>query len=237
MVSEWFLKTRMDARCVRLSEPYVHRFFRGNMYHFAGSDADLVVDFGMGLRPLAPVLELTPGKPVLALATHCHVDHVGSMHEFGYRLGHEIEAADYAGMPESRTLADFFRAQDGAVTQLPAPDWSVDTYRIAAAPLSRILSEGGTVDVGDEIFDVLHLPGHSPGSIGLLGRRDGCFFSGDAIYEGQLVDDVPGSDKKAYRETMSRIRDLSVAKAYGGHNGPLTQSRMREIAQSYLDRG
>ena len=227
----------MDERCVRLAEPHVHRFFRGNLYHFVGSDADLVVDFGMGLRPLAPMLGLTEGKPVLALATHCHVDHVGSMHEFAHRLGHEIEAADYAAMPESRTLANFFRSQDCAVTQLPEPGWSIDAYRVRAAPLSRVLSDGDTVDVGDEVFDVLHLPGHSPGSIGLLGRRHGCFFSGDAIYEGKLVDDVPGSDKAVYRQTMARIRDLSVAKVYGGHNGPLTQSRMREIAQGYLDGG
>jgi glyoxylase-like metal-dependent hydrolase (beta-lactamase superfamily II) len=70
----------------------------------------------------------------------------------------------------------------------------------------------------------------------LLGRREGCFFAGDAIYEGQLVDNVPGSDIAAYRVTMARIRDLSVAKVYGGHNGTLTQERMKEIAEGYLDR-
>jgi glyoxylase-like metal-dependent hydrolase (beta-lactamase superfamily II) len=42
------------------------------------------------------------------------------------------------------------------------------------------------IDTGDRHFEVLHLPGHSPGSIGLWEERSGTLFSGDAIYDGPL---------------------------------------------------
>ena len=44
--------------------------------------------------------------------------------------------------------------------------------------------------LGDRHFEVLHLPGHSPGSIGLWERRTGILFSGDALYDGPLLDEL-----------------------------------------------
>ena len=73
-----------------------------------------------------------------------------------------------------------------------------------------LLGEGDIVDLGDRRFRVLQLPGHSPDSIGLLDERDGLFFSGDAIYDDTLIDDLPDSDRAAYRATMARIVDLPV---------------------------
>ena len=72
---------------VMLTEPAVHPIFRANIWYFRGSEMDLVIDTGMGLASLPPVLDLTPGKPVLAVATHAHVDHMGSLYEFTDRAG------------------------------------------------------------------------------------------------------------------------------------------------------
>ncbi len=106
---------------------------------------------------------------------------------------------------------------------------------IAPAPLTRILHENDVIDLGDAAYTVLHLPGHSPGSIGLLDERTGEFFAGDAIYEGQLVDDLPGCDRQAYRRTMSRLAGLDVGVVHGGHGAEFGRERMQAIARSYLD--
>jgi glyoxylase-like metal-dependent hydrolase (beta-lactamase superfamily II) len=55
---------------------------RANFYHVRGSEADLIVDTGTGIAPLAWMLGgLTEvGKRVIAVATHTHPDHVGGMH-------------------------------------------------------------------------------------------------------------------------------------------------------------
>ena len=97
-----------------------------------------------------------------------------------------------------------------------------------------MLGEGDTVDTGSHVFRVLHLPGHSPGSLGLLDEKDGVFFSGDAIYDDELYDQLPDSDRAAYCATMARILDLPVRIVYGGHGESFDGARMRHIAQRYI---
>lgn len=234
--SAWFEEQVAAPGIRRLWEPHVHGFFRANIWHVAGRDADLVVDAGMGLRPLRPTLGLAGGKPVLAVATHVHVDHVGSLHEFEHRIGHRAEAEDFAAMDDRDTLAPLFRAQADAVARPPSGAWNAAEYRVPPAPLTRIVDEGDTIDLGDRCLTVLHLPGHSPGSIGLLDERNGVLFSGDALYAGRLVDDLPGSDRTAYRRTMARLLELDVRTVHGGHGDSLDRDGMRAIARGYLDR-
>ena len=90
------------------------------------------------------------------------------------------------------------------------------------------------VDLGDRQFRVLHLPGHSPDSIALFDERDGLFFSGDAIYDDTLIDDLPDSNRAAYRRTMERLLDLPIRIGHGGHGPSFDRTRMREIAADYL---
>jgi len=61
------------------------------------------------------------------------------------------------------------------------------------------------IDLGDRVFEVMHLPGYSPGSIGLWEARSETQFSGDAIYDGPLLDEIPGSDITVYFDTMLRL--------------------------------
>jgi glyoxylase-like metal-dependent hydrolase (beta-lactamase superfamily II) len=102
--------------------------------------------------------------------------------------------------------------------------------------LTHVVDEGDLVEIGDFSFEVLHLPGHSPGSIGLLDRSHRILFSGDAVYSGQLVDDLPGADRQLYAATMARLSQLDVDLVLGGHNGPITGDAMRLVAQDYAMR-
>jgi glyoxylase-like metal-dependent hydrolase (beta-lactamase superfamily II) len=104
------------------------------------------------------------------------------------------------------------------------------------APASRVLDEGDVVDLGDRAFEVLHLPGHSPGSIGLWEKATGTLFSGDAVYDGPLLDQLDGSDVDAYLTTMRRLRDLPVAVVYGGHEPSFGRERLVELCDAYLAR-
>jgi glyoxylase-like metal-dependent hydrolase (beta-lactamase superfamily II) len=232
----WFERREVASGVHLVTEPHVHPFFRANLYHVKGTDADLVIDFGTGLRSLRGFLDIETGKSVVALATHVHIDHVGSFQEFERRIGPEVEAASFKTMPDENTLAGYFRHHGEAVSRLPCPDWNQKDYEIMPAPLTEVVSEGSVISIGDRTFEVLHLPGHSPGSIGLLDHDDGVFFSGDAIYDGGLVDDLPGCDIESYRETMARLKTLEVSIAYGGHGSPMSREKMSEIAAQYLAR-
>ena len=232
--TNWFSTHAISDRLTRICEPHVHPFFRANMFHVVGRDADLVIDFGMGLADLRSVLRIPPGKPVLAVATHVHVDHVGSFHEFEMRLGHAAEADAFASMPDAATLAGYFRKQPDALSATAPTGMTPEAYEIPPAPLTRILAENDVVDIGGASYTVLHLPGHSPGSIGLFEERTGEFFSGDAIYEGGLVDDLPGCDIEVYKGTMGRLAELDAGVVHGGHGVMFGRDRLRAIALNYL---
>jgi glyoxylase-like metal-dependent hydrolase (beta-lactamase superfamily II) len=232
--SGWFRKRQVANDLTALDEPYVHGVFRSNIWHLRGSEVDLVIDTGLGLGSLTAALDFTAGKPVLAFATHVHSDHVGSFHEFADRAGPRIEAAAFETMADRFTYADMFRALDKPVTIPPCAGWEADSYEIPPAPLTRMLDEGDVIDIGNRTLRVLHLPGHSPGSLGLLDERDGIFFSGDAIYDGPLYDTLPDSDRTAYRATMARIIDLPVRIVHGGHGESLDAAKMRRIAERYI---
>lgn len=236
VVDNWFGKEIVDASTTMLTEPFVHDFVRANIWHLKGRDADLLVDTGMGICPLVPQIGTPAGKPLIVVATHIHLDHVGSLHEFPLRMGPRMSAAQFEDMDDAVTYAYMFHNLEGAVSRLPAPGWNAADYRIPPAPLTRTLDEGDVVDLGDRKFHVLHLPGHSPDSIALLDEADGLFFAGDAIYDGMLIDDLPDSDRAAYCRTMQRLLDLPIRIGHGGHGPSFDGARMREMASAYLRR-
>jgi len=216
------------------SEPAVHDIFRANMFLVEGGDRDMVVDFGMGLASLSAAIG-PRGKPVLGVATHAHADHVGSLYEFAHRAGPRLEADAFASMPDEKTYADDFRALEKPVLRPPHEGWDVRAWKIAPAPLTLLLGEGDLIDLGSRAFRVLHLPGHSPGSIGLWDEANGVLFSGDAIYDGELYDGLPDGDRAAYRSTMERLLSLPARIVHAGHGESFGGARMRQIAKNYLE--
>ena len=81
-----------------------------------------------------------------------------------------------------------------------------------------------------------HLPGHSPGGIGLLEERDGLFLTGDAIYDDEILDDLPGASVSDYLRTMDRLRGIDFRLAIGGHGPEMSRPRLVAIAEDYLRR-
>ena len=74
-----------------------------------------------------------------------------------------------------------------------------------------------------------------PGSIGLWEAATGVLFSGDAVYDGPLLDELPGSDIAAYLKTMERLLELPVTVVHAGHDPSFGRDRLRELARAYLD--
>ena len=90
------------------------------------------------------------------------------------------------------------------------------------------------IDLGDRSFEVLHLPGHSPGSIALYEKATGILFSGDVIYDGPLAYEAYHTQMAEYVRSMKRVLELPVTIAHGGHFDSFGQDRLREIARGFL---
>src|SRR5260221_14161219 len=83
---------RIDDAITLLWEPHVIPLMRCNIWHVRGRDRDLLVDTGMGIASLREAARHLLEKPVIAVATHTHADHIGGHFEFGDRPVHIVEA-------------------------------------------------------------------------------------------------------------------------------------------------
>jgi glyoxylase-like metal-dependent hydrolase (beta-lactamase superfamily II) len=251
VADEWFAVDALDSGVYRVREPHCHRLVRANVFLVKGRDRDLLVDTGMGVASLRAALDGLIDKPLTLVTTHAHVDHRGAHHEFadGEILVHPAEAAALAqptgrGLGFSqfdevtrRLLAEAgFDTSGLLIDALPWAGYDPLVYERPGVIGARPVGDGAVIDLGARAFRVLHLPGHSPGSIGLFEAETGILFSGDAVYDGILVDTLPGCDIGDYRRTMERLLSMDVRTVHGGHNDELSQPRFRAIADDYLRR-
>jgi glyoxylase-like metal-dependent hydrolase (beta-lactamase superfamily II) len=232
-VNDWYAQQRLAHGITHIQERWILPFYRCNIWHVRGRDSDLLVDSGLGSVSLVGVFPWLQERPLLALATHAHFDHIGNHHEFRSRAVHAAEAAVLAHPDPHATLADRFATLE-MFEKLPPGGFDPAAYRVTPAPATRVVEAGDVIDLGDRRFSVLHVPGHSPGSIALWEQASGVLFSGDAVYDGPLVDDAFHSDQPAYLDTMRRLRELPVDIVHGGHFPSFGRQRYRQLIDEYI---
>jgi glyoxylase-like metal-dependent hydrolase (beta-lactamase superfamily II) len=219
-------------------------------YVVSGADGWTLVDAGLN-RPetLAVWREAlaTFGNPRVErlVVTHYHPDHIGASAALAELTG---AAEVVQGAEDARQARDAwdgpdeggrFRAfllEHGMPEELVGV--SVDDEEnldVVRAEATRLVDEGDTVEIGDEVFDVLVLRGHADGHIALLGRRTGRLFAGDVLLE-RITPNVglwpdgrvdPLSD---YLETLARIEELQPAVVYPGHEAVVLDPAARARA-------
>lgn len=244
---DWFRVTDLGDGVTLIEEPFAGPLVSANIWHVRGRDRDLVVDAGLGVAALrTDVPWLFEHDPVLVLS-HAHLDHMGGAHEFDDVRVHRAEA-DEVRRPGDASLVTRVELEllgldpgdEGGelpellLDALPHEDFDVDAYALSPVPEAAALDEGDVIDLGDREFSVLHLPGHTAGSLSLLEVASGSLFTGDVIYEGGLIDSCLGADPAAYRDTMRRLLEVEVTRVLPGHGRVLPRVDMQAIAEDYL---
>jgi glyoxylase-like metal-dependent hydrolase (beta-lactamase superfamily II) len=246
---DWFAATVVTDGVTCYTEPEVHPFLRANCWHVRGRDRDLLVDAGLGVADLAGVVRARHGREPMLFVTHGHYDHVGGAHGFGHRVAHGAEAAALARPPqEPLVTADLpieFRQAlladepDGVVpeylvTAVPERGYRPEGYRVVPAPATELVADGDVIDLGDRALEVVHLPGHTPGSAALFDRSTGVLFSGDVVYDGTLLDELPESSVDDYLDSMRRLLALPVRVVHAGHEASFDGDRLAQLCEAYL---
>lgn len=248
IADRWFERRTISADLTLLTEPHVDPFLRCNIWHVRGRDRDLVIDTGLGIASLREAARDLFEKPLAAVATHTHMDHTGGMHEFDERWVHALEAnvlargsdripldiCDYDREALAMLAVVGYDLPGAILTAIPHHGYDPRAHEPVPAAPTRHLVEGDIVDLGNCSFEVLHLPGHSPGSIGLWDARSRVLFSGDAIYDGALLDQLPGSNIPDYVATIKRLRELPVEIVHAGHEPSFPRARLIEMCDAYL---
>lgn len=236
-MNQWFSSRAFDHDVTLIWESFAAPWMRCNIWLVRGRDRDLVIDTGMGIKPLKVEITRLTDQPLTAISTHAHFDHMGGAHEFDERLGHQCEAEIHANPTARNSVYDGFLVAE-AFEHLSEDEFDISTYTVTPAPLTGYLDDGDVIDLGNRAFQVLHLPGHSPGSIALYEKETGILFSGDTLYQDDyLLDNLYHSDKESFRHSLSRLRDLPVSMVHGGHFDSFGRNRMYELIDKYVSGG
>jgi hydroxyacylglutathione hydrolase len=168
----------------------------------------IVIDPGDDADELAAEI-VSRGLTITAIvATHAHFDHIVAAERLRAATGAPFMLHD-----EDRPLLDWMQ-ESGRLflgVELPDPP-EVDTS----------VTEGDRITAGTVELEVVHTPGHSPGSISLVAPDS--VFSGDTLFAGSIGrTDLPGGDGQALLDAVrSKLFPLGESlMVYPGH-GPTT---------------
>ena len=182
--------------------------FESNTYILSDGRECVVIDCGVSAREIMDVVEKNGLHVKYIILTHGHFDHIYHVQNLKEKTGaqlclHEDELDLYQN--PMMNGARMFGARD-IVT--PQPD--------------ILLKDGQKLQAGSLSLEIIHTPGHSPGSICIL--TGNMLFSGDTLFAMSIGrTDFPGGSHKAMEESLhNKLFKLDDSiEVYPGH-GPKT---------------
>lgn len=203
-------------------------------YLITGIERVILVDTGMGVGNIKTIVNQYTDLPIQVVNTHSHWDHIGGNHLFEEIAIHEAEAEKIKQEVANKFLRIQMR-KENLSRPLPA-FFSLENYHIPSSNPTRLLKDGDSLNLGNYKLEVLHLPGHSPGSICLWNNEWGQLFTGDVIYSGPLYAHLHGSNLPQYIRSIKRLNQIldSVEILFPAHNQtPLDRSFLEEVIEGF----
>jgi len=193
---------------------------RTNCYILQSNNAAIIIDPGAEPERIVRFIRDIKVKPSQIIVTHTHFDHVLGVDVVRAKLDIPflIHHDDLSMLESMQSRVHQFMG-----FEVPPPP-RVDSY----------LKDRDVLTVGDETVQVLHTPGHSPGSISISGR--GYVFTGDALFNQSIGrTDLPGGDLKtlihSIRDRLFKLKDETIV--YPGH-GPETTIGDEKLANPFV---
>lgn len=203
-----------------------------NCYLLSVDDGFVLIDTGVSTRREALESQLRragcePGALKLIVVTHAHTDHAGNCAYLRRAWGAPI--AMHAGDLGKAARGDMFWRADGrrgvAVALAGTALRAVRLARFDPFAPDVLLVDGQRLDEYGLAAEVLHVPGHTQGSIALL-TKYGDLYCGDLFTNTKTPE--PNSmleDAAAQRASVTRVRGLPIATVYPGHGRPFAANR------------
>lgn len=226
MKDKLYFRQLLAGRDVALDNP--HAASMENFIYLIGDREKgecVVVDAAWDIKGILAIAHADGMKVVGALATHYHPDHVG-----GHIFGIDIEGLAELHAQNPCPIHAHKLERDGIVT-------------VTGLSLSDIVAHesGDIVKAGDINIELLHTPGHTPGS--LCFRLKDALVSGDTLFlQGCGRVDLPGGDvEEMHRTIQERFKSIDEktvvypGHAYGGDHDTMSDVRKHNPVFRYLD--
>ncbi|HEX9234718.1 MAG TPA: MBL fold metallo-hydrolase [Actinomycetota bacterium] len=181
-----------------------------------GRDEAVVIDPGFFPDRIHELLRQAGKRPVAALATHGHHDHIGSAETF---CGNDIPF--YIHKEDELALTDPIGWGSG----MPVPPVHPGDV--------RLLSDGDVLDLAGFSLEVVHTPGHTPGSVCF--RIPDRIFTGDLVFAGAIGRfDFANSSARAMETSLRRFLELPDDLSVHPGHGPDTTVGVERLTNPFL---
>jgi hydroxyacylglutathione hydrolase len=160
-------------------------------------------------------------KPLKIANTHAHIDHIVGVNALmnHYQIPFLMHEGEKFNLSSSKEMGVFFGFQ---MDEIPTP--------------SKYIDESDKLEFGKSVLEILHVPGHSPGSLVFYSRNDDFIIAGDVLFSGSIGrSDLPGGDHNTLIEGIqNKLMVLpGNTKVYCGH-GPSTTIKTEHDTNPFL---
>ena len=171
------------------------------------------------------------------IMTHTHLDHISALPEIKAGIPdaqlwvHSAEAellekGDERGVYGMDMFKNMCQIQYGIKDGM---------FKLA---VDRKLNDNDILEIGSMSWEVIHIPGHSSGSIALYLRKQKILIPGDVVYADYAIGrfDLYGADPSQHRDSLYRIAELEVDMLLPGHNRIMTkvpEGYIRDTAEQW----
>lgn len=235
-MTPWFTTESINENTFVISE-YRH-WEQTHSYLLVGEKRALLIDTGLGICNISDEVKKLTDKPVTAVPTHIHWDHIGGLKYFPnfYANKNELDWLD-GGFP-----LDISTIRSMVLDRCTPPeDFDINSYKFFQGKPLKVLYGNELIDIGERQIEVIHMPGHSPGHMCFYEEKSEFLFTGDLVYKGELLAYFPSTDPKVYLASLEKISELKVKRVFPAHHSlaiyPEIIVRMRDALRELQSEG
>ena len=156
------------------------------------------------------------------LNTHLHLDHI---------FGNRFMWQEFGLKAEAGQQDEFWIAQAPAQSRMFGFKFDEEPVE-----LGKYLCDGDVISFGNTQLEVIHVPGHSPGSMVFYSKEDNCLFTGDVLFQGSIGRaDLAGGNFDELREHIcSRLFILPPETTVNPGHGDSTTIGIEKVENPFF---
>ena len=186
------------------------------LYLVVGTERAALIDSGVkSANDLRSVVNEITDKPVIVLHTHGHFDHIGNSALFSELYIHEEEEEVAKAHSDKDYLLRMCKSEVNPLLLFLAKRKAVKMFTFEFPGGCKTFADGVTIDLGGRVLEVIHTPGHTPGSCCFLDRDHKMIFTGDTCCDwGVLLHLEFCQPVEVFLQSMIKLCELESGQAF-----------------------